>query len=434
MLAGCRPKCYLFDGGSIFFSEAWRLQTIQLPLDSASGDIVIGLPPPFQTTKSGDRMVASDLIGEDARRDDARGSDFVSIVVADSTRIHTQLLADALRNDRGLQVVAEASNSAELLAAVKRVPIDVLVISHNLDDQPGHGTQMLREMRALRPQIKGVILLDSSNPQEVLECFRAGARGIFSKQERLETLCKCIRSVHEGQVWARSTDLDHALEALANTPLVHATNHKGIELLSTRERQVIQQLASGMTNREIAVALALSPHTVKNYLFRIFDKLGVSSRTELLYLTMNSSMRNSSARSAAGVDTASDEFSEMLEAAQEGNASAQLHLAEHFCEFMQDRAKAGALESASSDPVSAYMWYLLAERTAFPMLQQIEEGKKRVVGTMSPDQISEAEVRATAWVKSARKQSGVAGDSLQTMVPSSGVRAKERRKIRADAR
>lgn len=129
------------------------------------------------------------------------GSDFVSIVVADSTRIHTQLLADALRNDRGLQVVAAASNSEELLATVTRVPIDVVVISHNLDNQPGHGTEVLREMRALRPQIKGVILLESSKPQEVLECFRAGARGIFSKQERLESLCKCIRSVHEGQIW-----------------------------------------------------------------------------------------------------------------------------------------------------------------------------------------------------------------------------------------
>src|ERR1700678_4531599 len=254
------------------------------------------------------------------------GSDFVSIVVADSTRIHTQLLADALRNDRGLQVVAAASNSEELLATLTRVPIDVVVISHNLDNQPGHGTEVLRKMRALRPQIKGVILLDSSRPQEVLECFRAGAKGIFSKQERLESLCKCIRSVHEGQIWARSVDLDHALETLANTPLVRATNHKGIELLSARERQVIQHVAGGMSNREIAHALHLSPHTVKNYLFRIFDKLGVSSRTELLYLTMN----NAPAQPARTADAERLAFSEIIEAAEAGEPSAQLRLAEHF--------------------------------------------------------------------------------------------------------
>src|SRR5882762_8325543 len=213
---------------------------------------------------------------------ESKGADFISIVVADSTRIHTQLLAEAMRGDHGLQVVASASTSEELLAAVVRVPIDVAVISYNLDDQPGRGTEVLREIRALRPQIKGVLLLDSSRPQDVLEAFRAGAKGIFAKHERLESLCKCIRCVHEGQVWARSVELEHALEALANSPLVRANNHKGLDLLSTRERQVVQYLAAGMTNREIAESLGLSRHTVKNYLFRIFDKLGVSSRTELL--------------------------------------------------------------------------------------------------------------------------------------------------------
>ena len=170
------------------------------------------------------------------------GADFISIVVADSTRIHTQLLADAMRTDHGLQVVASASSSEELLAAVVRVPVDVAVISYSLDDQPGRGSEVLREIRALRPQFKGILLLDSSRPQDILECFRAGAKGIFTKHERLESLCKCIRCVHDGQIWARSVELEHALEALANSPLVRAINHTpynpvkiGIEL-TTMER------------------------------------------------------------------------------------------------------------------------------------------------------------------------------------------------------
>jgi DNA-binding NarL/FixJ family response regulator len=334
------------------------------------------------------------------------GSDVVSIVVADSTRIHTQLLADALRHDRGLQVVAAASNSEELLAAITRVPIDVVVISHNLDDQPGHGTQVLREMRALRPQIKGIILLNSSEPQEVLECFRAGARGIFSKEERLEMLCKCIRSVHEGQIWARSVDLDQVLEAFANLPLVRATNHKGIELLSARERQVIQHLAGGMTNREIAHALGLSPHTVKNYLFRIFDKLGVSSRTELLYLTMN----NSQARPLRTADGESHSFSVIIEAAEAGDPSAQLRLAEHFCQIKDvQNNEDGQIAGFQPASVSAYMWYLLAEKTVAPMLEQIEEGKKNISRTMFPQQLAEAEGRAAARLRNTKKHSGFAG-------------------------
>jgi DNA-binding NarL/FixJ family response regulator len=286
------------------------------------------------------------------------------------------------------------------------VPIDVAVISHNLDDQPGHGIHVLREMRALRPQIKGVILLDSSKPQEVLECFRAGAKGIFSKQERLESLGKCIRSVHEGQIWARSVDLDQALEAFANLPSVRATNHQGIELLSVREHQVIQHLAGGMTNREIAQALDLSPHTVKNYLFRIFDKLGVSSRTELLYLTMN----NSRARPLRTANGESHSFSVIIEAAEAGDPCAQLRLAEHFSQIkdVQD-TEDGHNTGFQPASVSAYMWYLLAEKAATPMLEQIEEGKNNIRQTMSPQQLAEAENRAAAWLRNTKKQSGFAG-------------------------
>jgi len=213
---------------------------------------------------------------------DAPGTDFISILVADSTRIHTQLLADAIGSDPGLQVVASTASSQELLAALARVPVDIAVISHGLDNRPGRGLEVLREMRALRPDIKAVILLESSRAQDVLDCFRAGAKGIFSKHERLESLCKCIRCVHDGQIWARSVELDLALEALASTPVVRTTDYQGLELLSSREREVVQHLAAGMTNREIAEKLRLSPHTVKNYLFRIFDKLGVSSRVEVV--------------------------------------------------------------------------------------------------------------------------------------------------------
>ena len=234
---------------------------------------------------------------------------------------------------------------------------------------------------------------------------------------RLETLCKCIRRVHEGQIWARSVDLDQALEALANSPLIRATNHKGIELLSSRERQIIQHLAGGMTNREIAQALSLSPHTVKNYLFRIFDKLGVSSRTELLYLTMNISQAQP-LRTANGDSKA---FSAIIEAAEAGAPSAQLRLAEHFGQIEN-----GQITGTQPDSVSAYKWYLLAVKTAVPMLEQIEEGKKTIGRTMSPQQLAEAESRAAAWLRNAKKQPGFAGGGK--------VQAGGQRKMRLGAR
>ena len=325
-----------------------------------------------------------------------QGLEFISIVVAESTRIHTQLLADAINKDAGLHVVSTASNSTDLLATVLRVPIDVVVLSHSLDNQPGRGTQVLREMRSLRPQIKGVILLDSSQPEVVLDCFRAGARGIFSKQERFETLCKCIHAVNEGQIWARSVELDHVLDALANSPRVCATTHKGIEVLSARERQVIQYVAAGMTNREIATALDLSPHTIKNYLFRIFDKLGVSSRTELLYLTMN----KSDPGGAGKVST----FAETIAAAESGDPCAQLRLAQHY-----------SADDGHRDPVSACMWYLLASFSATPLLAQITEEMGNFRRFLSPDQFAEAERRAGDWLRNMRKDPASARPSHKNM-------------------
>jgi len=324
-----------------------------------------------------------------------QSSEVVTIAVADTTHIHSQLLAEAMRSDRGLQVVASVSGSADLLAAVARVPIDVAVISHSLDDDPGRGPDVLREMRALRPHIKGVILLNSSLPEDVLDCFRAGAKGIFSKHEPLESLCKCIRTVHRGQIWARSVDLDHALDALANSPVVRATNHKGMDLLSARERQVIEALASGKTNREIADSLGLSPHTVKNYLFRIFDKIGVSNRTELLYLTMNNS--HSEPENSAGKTNGRP--STLLAAAEAGLPAAQFQLAELLIQN----------DHGPSDPVSAYMWYLIAETTAASLGKRIHERKQSLTQTMSPQDLVEAQRRAADRLKNLREQSTSVG-------------------------
>jgi DNA-binding NarL/FixJ family response regulator len=315
-----------------------------------------------------------------------RGRDFISVAVADRTRIHTQLLAEAMGTDPGLHVVAPNSRPKELLKAVERVPIDVAVISFGLDDNHD-GPGLLREMRLLRPKIRGIILLDSSEPQDVLECFRAGATGVFSKHSKLEDLGKCVRCVHEGQVWANSAELGHVVEALASLPLMRATDHNGCDLLSARESEVIQYLAAGMTNREIATHLKLSHHTVKNYLFRIFDKLGVSNRTELLCLTMN----NSQSREA-GHGSSNDS-----KAAESGDPSALLRLAERYSETAE-------VDGDSQDRILAYMWYLLAENTAAPLLERIKQGKGRLGDVMSAPQLAEAERRAAERLKTKKRQ------------------------------
>ena len=135
----------------------------------------------------------------------------------------------------------------------------------------------------------------------------------------------------------------------------------GLSLLSKRELDVVHCLSEGLTNREIAERLGLSQHTIKNYLFRIFDKLGVSSRLELLYLTFSQpSARPGGTRAPDQASTGrqeTDHGSENLAAcqtaAEQGSPSAQLSLAEMY---RQGR-------NIPQDPVAAYMWYLICERT-----------------------------------------------------------------------
>ncbi len=214
------------------------------------------------------------------------GQESIRLLVADNTRMYTQLLANALSQDPQLKVVSWTSNTQETTHAAQQHRIDVVVLGCNLEEEPLGGIALLRELRAIRPEMKAIILLDSSKRETVLEAFRAGARGLFSRHESLETLCKCVHQVQAGQIWANSEQMSYAVEALASSPRVKAVDANGLNLLSKRELEVVHNLAEGLTNREIADRLGLSQHTIKNYLFRIFDKLGVSSRTELLFLTL----------------------------------------------------------------------------------------------------------------------------------------------------
>lgn len=213
----------------------------------------------------------------------------IGVVVADSSPITSQLLADAVGRHRGIQILGFGSEAEKIFnSTVNRVP-DVAVISARLGDDPNGGFVLLRKLRAERPTVKSIILLDSPETDHVVIAFRSGASGVLSKNRPVKMLCKCIRAVHEGQIWADSEQLRYLVAALSATPQVRMIGMNGMASLSKRERDVVVCLADGLTNRQIADRLKISPNTVKNYIFKVFEKLGVSSRLELASLVLRGS-------------------------------------------------------------------------------------------------------------------------------------------------
>ncbi|MBZ5679789.1 MAG: response regulator transcription factor [Acidobacteriia bacterium] len=207
--------------------------------------------------------------------------DRLRVLAADSTSMSTQLLVDALARDPQFQMIESPCTASAILPLVKREKPHVALISAKLGDN-GHGAfELVREIRAQLPGTRVIVLLDSSERSAVVEAFRAGAQGVFCRTEPFRLLAKCIQCVHMGQVWASSSELHYLLEALAQPTFANFRTNSG-SLLSAREIDVVRCVAEGLTNREIAQRLKLTEHTVKNYLFRIFDKLGVSSRVEVV--------------------------------------------------------------------------------------------------------------------------------------------------------
>ena len=117
------------------------------------------------------------------------------------------------------------------------------------------------------PEVAKIILLDTYDRDIVVNAFRSGARGLFCfSQYPFRLLCKCIQSVHQGQVWANSEQMQYLVESLSQVPSLHMVNSRGMRLLTPREEQVVALVADGLSNREVAREICPSEHTIKKYL------------------------------------------------------------------------------------------------------------------------------------------------------------------------
>jgi DNA-binding NarL/FixJ family response regulator len=210
-----------------------------------------------------------------------------TVLVADATRMDCQLVSDAIQRHGHFRVIGHVTSSAEVVSAVRNAQPDVVVISARLQDGASAGLWALQGLRALHARSRIVMLLDKDERQMVVEAFLNGTRGVFCRIGSSGDLRKCIRSIHNGEIWISNAQIEYVVDALVQAPGLRISRGSGEHALSKRELEIARLVATGLSNLEVSDKLGLSRHTVKNYLFRIFEKLGISTRIELVLFILS---------------------------------------------------------------------------------------------------------------------------------------------------
>ena len=212
----------------------------------------------------------------------------VSVFLADATRMGCELMATALQRSRyKVELAGYATDSIGIRAWLRENEVDIVIISADLKEGAAVAFNVTCEIRDCYPKTKVIMMLESIDRVRVIEAFRAGAAGIFTRDKSFDLLCRCIQVVHQGQIWADNNALRFLTDAFIRSKPAETNSPKRSNLLTKREEGVVQLVADGLTNRDISQQLNLSENTVRNYLFRIFNKVGTSNRLELALYSVN---------------------------------------------------------------------------------------------------------------------------------------------------
>jgi len=186
---------------------------------------------------------------------------------------------EAILRDTPFEVVGTAASGAEVLEAVPRLRPDILLLDVRMPDQGG--LDVLRTLRS-RGDERNVVLLTASLTDELLlDAVDLGVQGIVLKEGAQNLLLRCLDEVAAGRKWIARELLQQALEL----KMAERGPHTGLRSLTPRERAISGLVALGKRNREIAEELGISEGTVKIHLHRVYEKLGVTNRTELAVLS-----------------------------------------------------------------------------------------------------------------------------------------------------
>ncbi len=306
----------------------------------------------------------------------------IRVVILDASRMGAQLLADALQGAQ-FEVVYGGSRVTDAVAASNQA--DVVLLTAATDQQGLQACALAPSFHAVSKGIRIILLAEDPNRETVIDAFRADIRGIFSRTTSVGDLRKCILAVVSGQVWASNRDVNYLLDALSEPSSMRLVDAHGAELLSKREAEVVRCVSEGLTNREIADQLGLSENTVKNYLFRIFDKLGVSTRVELIMYAIGNLAQQANRGSPGG---------DAKPSCSPEAAAEQLIASLSLVEEMHRNGRV-----TPRDPVSVYMWLLVAQELSVQIQMNSRAVANALQRELTPRQRLQAERAAERWLR-----------------------------------
>src|SRR5882672_666388 len=218
---------------------------------------------------------------EGLQPDDGKGT--IRVIVADSQAIFRAGLRKIFALEDDVRVVGQAETMPQTITAIQKFSADILIFEAALSSSPADSVSDL-----LRQNVKCrlVVVLQEPDQEMTLELFRRGAHGIVSREVEPETLVDCLRKVAAGEPWLESRAIAWVLDAF-RTQGLRPTGSRPKVQLTPKESLIVSCVTQGMKNKEIALRVGTTEQVVKNYLRKVYDKLGVADRLELALYCLN---------------------------------------------------------------------------------------------------------------------------------------------------
>lgn len=198
----------------------------------------------------------------------------IRVFLLDDHEMVREGLCNLLESDEDIEVVGQAATAEEALARIPLTNPDVAILDVRLGD--GSGIEVCREVRSLRPDIVCLMLTSFADDEALYASVMAGAAGYVLKQIRSRDFIEDVKKVAGGASLMDSRAVARVVDRIANPPKTSSA----LSVLSPQERRLLDFIAEGLTNRQIAESMFLSEKTVKNYMTGLLNKLNMSNRTE----------------------------------------------------------------------------------------------------------------------------------------------------------